>query len=72
MEVSEAMCCVANRECMQLTSCIVIIADYVFACDVFAYVHCEARRAHCNRRSINTNLHYYYYYYYYLVNLTHR
>ena len=24
----------ANRECMQLTLCIVIIADYVFAYDV--------------------------------------
>ena len=34
----------ANRECMQLTSCIVIIAEYVFAYDFvlfYMYGYCD-------------------------------
>ena len=32
----------ANRECMQLTSCIVMIADYVFAYVLLVYYTCMA------------------------------
>ena len=45
------LCPGANRECMQLTSGSVIIADYVFAYDVLLMYmcgYCEARRVHCS------------------------
>ena len=37
----------ANRECTQLTSCTVIIADYVFACDVLI-MYMLGYWAHCS------------------------